>query len=204
MTDPTADGRRLRGDASRQLLIDAMIRAVARHGLPGATISVVAELAGVSRSLVNFHFTQKDQLLESALAHALHCYQQSLAVVLRHCPGTPRARLEADILHDIRFAADHPDLLALWYASWSERQSLQQYRDTTLAADRDYRAGYAACFAPLLASEELARRCAHIIDSFIDGLWLDCHLDPSSFLVDDACDTALLLLDALLTRYAAP
>lgn len=200
MTDTSADGRRLRGDASRQLLIDAMIRAVALHGLPGATISVVAELAGVSRSLVNFHFTQKEQLLESALAHALQTYEQSLAASLTEHVTTPQARLRADILHDIHFAAKHPELLALWYASWSERQSLQQYRATTLAADRDYRAGYQACFQQLLGDAERARRYAHIIDSFIDGLWLDCHLDPAGFDVEDSCSTALLLLETLLTR----
>jgi len=200
MTDNSTDGRRQRGDASRQLLIDAMIHAVALHGLPGATISVVAELAGVSRSLVNFHFTQKEQLLESALAYALLIYEQSLSTVLAAHQQSPRARLQADILHDIRFASEHSELLALWYACWSERQSLQQYRNTTLAADRSYRSSYQTCFQQLLDNTELARRYAHIIDCFIDGMWLDCHLDPEAFQVDDACSTALLLLETLLVK----
>ncbi len=198
MPQSIPDGRRRKGDSSRQQLVEAMIQAVASHGLPGATISVVAELAGVSRSLVNFHFKQKEQLLDSALDLALHTYQQSLATALAECETTPSVRLAADIRHDIHFAATHPELLALWYASWSERHSLQQYRATTLASDRIYRMAYTTCFEQLLGDTTLARRCGMIVDSFIDGLWLDCHLDPDNFSVSEAEACAEILLQSLL------
>ncbi len=58
---PKADGRRQRGTASAQRIIDATIRLIADEGLGGMTMQRIAQSIGSSNSLVVFHFGSKQR-----------------------------------------------------------------------------------------------------------------------------------------------
>ena len=66
-TDEETDGRRARGGRRRTLLIESVLRVVARDGVAGVSHRSVAAEAGVSKSAVSYHFATLDDLLTAAL-----------------------------------------------------------------------------------------------------------------------------------------
>jgi AcrR family transcriptional regulator len=62
-----ADGRRLRGEASRRAIIQAAVRVVSGQGLAAVTHRAVATEAGVSVALTTYHFGTLDDLLAASL-----------------------------------------------------------------------------------------------------------------------------------------
>lgn len=72
------DGRRARGEASRQAILSAATHIVAHDGIPALTHRIVAERAGVSHALVTYHFSGVVDLRRAVFSHAGH----RLAVVL--------------------------------------------------------------------------------------------------------------------------
>jgi DNA-binding transcriptional regulator YbjK len=62
------DGRRARGEASRQAILDATVRVIAAGGLTSVTHRAVAVEAGVSTALTTYHFATLDDLLQATLA----------------------------------------------------------------------------------------------------------------------------------------
>jgi len=105
------DLRIKRGDETRRSLILATISAVAQFGLSATTLNVVAEIAGVSRALIGFHFSSKEQLLDAALENALDTYDLSLKAYLSKLDNDPLTQIKGDVSHDLHFAAKHNELL---------------------------------------------------------------------------------------------
>jgi DNA-binding transcriptional regulator YbjK len=62
------DGRRARGEASRQAILDATIRVIAAGGLTSVTHRAVAAEAGVSTASTTYHFATLDDLLQATLS----------------------------------------------------------------------------------------------------------------------------------------
>ena len=62
------DGRRARGEASRQAILDAAVRVIAAGGLTSVTHRAVAAEAGVSTALTTYHFATLDDLLQATLS----------------------------------------------------------------------------------------------------------------------------------------
>jgi DNA-binding transcriptional regulator YbjK len=62
------DGRRARGEASRQAILDATVRVIAAGGLTSVTHRAVAAEAGVSTALTTYHFATLDDLLQATLS----------------------------------------------------------------------------------------------------------------------------------------
>ncbi len=63
------DGRRARGEASRQAILDATVRVIAAGGLTSVTHRAVAAEAGVSTALTTYHFATLDDLLQATLSY---------------------------------------------------------------------------------------------------------------------------------------
>jgi DNA-binding transcriptional regulator YbjK len=69
LADPqlATDGRRVRGAASRQAILDATARVIAAGGLSAVTHRAVAAEAGVSTALTTYHFATLDALLQATM-----------------------------------------------------------------------------------------------------------------------------------------
>jgi AcrR family transcriptional regulator len=53
--------------ARRAQIIDCAIQAVSQYGYAGASLSRVAELAGVSKGVISYHFDSKAEILETVV-----------------------------------------------------------------------------------------------------------------------------------------
>src|SRR5882757_6216088 len=73
MTNPAAPPKPR--PATRDRLIAAAFRVVAREGLEGASVKSIAAEAGVTPGLLHYHFPTRDALLVAALRQAQADYQ---------------------------------------------------------------------------------------------------------------------------------
>ncbi|WP_307826501.1 TetR/AcrR family transcriptional regulator [Streptomyces pactum] len=71
VTGPTTDGRRLKGERSKQELIEGTIRVVARQGVAGVSHRAVAREAGQPATAAAYHFKSIDDLLTAALTRCM-------------------------------------------------------------------------------------------------------------------------------------
>ena len=175
------DLRIIRGEETRRSLIQATISAVAQYGLSATTLNAVAEIAGVSRTLIGFHFSSKEQLLDAVLENALDTYDKSLKAYLAKINSYSLAQICGHISHDMHFAATHSDLLSLWFANWGEVRATNKYRLSLLPIDHKYRNELADNLSKILHNEKEAMYRAVMLDSFVYGVWLECHIDPESY-----------------------
>src|SRR6478752_2460773 len=65
--DAERRGRKASKETRRQQLIEATIDSLAKRGYSDTTLANVADGAGLSRGIVNFHFESKEKLLVSTL-----------------------------------------------------------------------------------------------------------------------------------------
>ena len=78
------------GQGTRDKLIDAAFRAVARDGLADTNVKSIAAEAGVNPGLLHYHFASKDALLEAAIESASARYMADIDALIA---ATPRAEL---------------------------------------------------------------------------------------------------------------
>lgn len=78
------------GQGTREKLIDAAFRAVARDGLADTNVKSIAAEAGVTPGLLHYHFASKDALLEAAVESATARYMAEIDALIA---ATPAERL---------------------------------------------------------------------------------------------------------------
>lgn len=88
---------------TRERLIAACMRVVARDGLEAASVKTIAAEAGIAPGLLHYHFASKDALLEAALREALEGYRAETA---RRRSGKSGPELLGDFFADAKGAAD--------------------------------------------------------------------------------------------------
>ena len=78
------------GQSTRDKLIDAAFRAVARDGLADTNVKSIAAEAGVNPGLLHYHFASKDALLHAAVESATARYMAEMDALMA---ATPRSEL---------------------------------------------------------------------------------------------------------------
>ena len=74
--------RRLSEEERRAQILQATILVVSRHGFEGASASLVAEQAGVSKGLIWHYFADKDDLMKQAVVAAVQAIQGEMVAEL--------------------------------------------------------------------------------------------------------------------------
>ncbi|MFD7549723.1 TetR/AcrR family transcriptional regulator [Streptomyces sp. NPDC059578] len=135
MSEPTTDGRRLKGERRKKELIDATVRVVARDGVAGVSHRVVARQAGQPATAAAYYFKNIDDLLTAALTD---CMAQDAARMRTLAAGTDGGPAGLRALAELMAAVVvHPDhLLAEFelYLLAARRPELREATDDWLAA----------------------------------------------------------------------
>lgn len=97
--------------ARRTQLIDTAIDVIADVGAERATISRIAERAGITRGVVTYHFTNRRGLLDAVVVHV---YGLAVDVMRDRVQDAPTARdsLREFIVGSVEFYAEHPAAMA--------------------------------------------------------------------------------------------
>ena len=173
-TDPPR--RKLSRDARRVQLMDATIEVLAARGFARTTLTEVANQAGLSHGLVNFHFQTKEKLLTETLLYLAEEYRQNWLGALQAAGPSQADRLDALIRADF-----HPDIctpakLVAWCSFWGEAQSRPIYQERCGSNDEIYIAQMEAICEALLTEDGVkgdATLIARVLRITIEGVWLD-------------------------------
>jgi TetR/AcrR family transcriptional repressor of bet genes len=172
-------------EVRRKQLIDATIRAIARFGYANATLTQVANEAGLSPGIVNFYFKSKEQLLIATLEQIVEEYSTLWQAAINKGKVSPAAGLEAIIEVDFLPSVCNVEKVSIWYAFWAEARSNPAYHDLVSRLEGDYLQQTEHLCNRIIAEggyQEIdGRETATGLNAMIDGLWFDCLIDPKSF-----------------------
>jgi TetR/AcrR family transcriptional regulator, transcriptional repressor of bet genes len=183
----TSRSRRLleKSLATRRQLIEATIVAIAAGGLQEATLTIVSDLSGLSRSLVGYHFKSKNQMLKETLLYLTHEYREGWQAALCDPDASPEGRLLQLIDFDLGTRVCSVDRVAVWYAFWGSVVTKQLYRDVSLPVDRSYMTLIAKQVKALADEDRIrglnASNIAKGYAALIIGLWQQFNISPGDF-----------------------
>ena len=199
MTKPKPP-RKLSREARREQLIEATIEVLAIKGYARVTMSDVANQAGLSHGLVNFHFQSKDLLLAETLTYLADEYVQNWQAALAAAAPDPAAQLDALIRADFRPELCTPQRLAAWCAFWGEAQSRPLYQEKCGSNNAEYVTKLEILCAALLGPTGNAERVARAIRVASEGLWMDLVTQAEPYSVDEALQTLLAVAGAFFPK----
>lgn len=170
-TDPPR--RKLSRDARRVQLMDATIEVLAARGYARTTLTEVANQAGLSHGLVNFHFQTKEKLLTETLLYLAEEYRQNWLAALDAAGPSPAERLDALFRADFNEGICTPAKLSAWCSFWGEAQSRPIYQERCGSNDQIYNDQMEGICAELLENPHRAPRVARVLRVTTEGVWLD-------------------------------
>jgi AcrR family transcriptional regulator len=104
-----------RGVRSRELVLDAAERVMAKHGFEGATVARVVEEAGIPLSSVYHYYGSKDRILLAVMERGADRFFADLPA-WEEREGAPAQHLAGVIPTAVRTLERHPDFLRLLIA----------------------------------------------------------------------------------------
>ncbi len=154
--------------------MDATIETIAGHGLSSLTLGKVAERAGLTAAMVNFHFETKQDLLDATLARLAAEMTDSLDRAMEEGAGSPAATLVA--LADSAFdpVVFSNDKVAALEAFWGAGTASPDYFSVCTATARDFEDRVCAQFDRLAdaAGSAIDTRVASLgLVGLVDILW---------------------------------
>lgn len=107
MDEPaTPEGRTFIENARRRQIVDAAIEVMAEVGYAATTFARIADRAGVSPSLISYHFDGKADLLRQVAEHLDAVIEQALTDAIGE-PASHRDALRRLIEAEVRYFAEH-------------------------------------------------------------------------------------------------
>jgi AcrR family transcriptional regulator len=131
-------GRKASKETRRQQLVEATIDSLAKRGYAETTLADVADGAGLSRGIVNFHFESKENLLVATLQFMADEYASHWQQALERAAPNAASRLWALVAADFDRRACTRRKLAAWCAFWGEAKSRPTYKVLCGARDARY------------------------------------------------------------------
>lgn len=168
-------GRKASRETRRLQLIEATIDSLARRGYSETTMANVADGAGLSRGIVNFHFESKDKLLVATLQHMADEYAAHWRGAIENAGSDPARRLRALVAADFDRGICNKRKLAAWCAFWGEAKSRPTYRKLCGGRDAEYEEALVAIVGALIDEGGYAldaRATAEGLGALLEGLWL--------------------------------
>ena len=168
-------GRKEAKPVRRRQLIKATIDCLAKRGYADTTLADVADRAGLSRGIVNFHFESKEKLLADTLRHLADEYSQVWHDALARAGDDPAHRLWALIAVDFHRDVCTRRKVAAWLAFWGEAKSRPIYQEHCGARDREYQDEMNRLCAALEDAGGYGRDAKKValgLDTMLEGLWM--------------------------------
>jgi TetR/AcrR family transcriptional regulator, transcriptional repressor of bet genes len=189
----------------RTELIEATITSIAKYGLSGTTLARVAELAGASVGLTNFHFETKERLLEAVLTQLADEQRAQWQSRNRDLALSGADRLMAIIESRFHSRICDRKKLAIWFAFYGDASARDIYRKTVGDVDDERLDATVGILRALIDEGGYAGidpyETALTIEAMYDGLWLNMLLYPSEFKRLDCRNRALDFIAAILPQH---
>jgi TetR/AcrR family transcriptional repressor of bet genes len=168
-------GRKASKETRRQQLIEATIDSLAKRGYSETTMADVADGAGLSRGIVNFHFESKEKLLVATLQYMADEYAAHWRAARQKAGDDPARQMEMLVAADFDRSICNKRKLAAWCAFWGEAKSRPTYQALCGARDEAYQNVIIELCAALKAEggyDYEPRSMALGLSAMLEGLWL--------------------------------
>jgi TetR/AcrR family transcriptional repressor of bet genes len=165
----------------------------------------VADGAGLSRGIVNFHFESKEKLLFSTLEHISKSYAVNWQRELKKVEKDSAAKqLHALVKADLNNKVCTPRLISAWFGFYSEAQSRPNFRALCWARDDDYLSALRDLCETLKREGQYSfdpTKTANAIYAMQEGLWLRLMLASKSLNRASALEIALTTLGTMFPKH---
>lgn len=201
LTDKAPKFTRDLPEARRKQLIEATARSLARHGMEGTTVRVVAAEAGVSPGLVRHHFAGMHDLIAETYRWTGKEVDRALRASLAAAEQTPEAQLRAFVDSSFSEPMLDTDLLGVWLTFWSMTRTDPEIHAIHGKVYAGYRRRLEELIRELAVERKLkvdARVASLAFTALLDGLWLEHCLDASTFTAREAAMIAHDWVDNLI------
>ncbi len=168
-------GRKASKETRRQQLIEATIDSLAKRGYSETTMADIADGAGLSRGIVNFHFESKQNLLNATLQFMADEYAGHWTGADQRAGPRAADRLWAVVAADFDRKLCTRRKLAAWCAFWGEAKSRPTYLALCGARDLTYQTTIAAMLAQLKAEGGYSYDTDAMtlaLCAMLEGLWI--------------------------------
>lgn len=200
-------GRKASKEVRQLQLIEATIDSLAKRGYSETTMADVADGAGLSRGIVNFHFESKEKLLVATLQHMYDEYSTHWRNALQKAGDDPARQLHALVAADFDRSVCNKRKLAAWCAFWGEAKSRPTYQALSSARDAVYQNIYIDLCATLKQSGGYAfepQVMALALSAMLEGLWLRLMMGTEDTTRETALQAANEFLAAAFPKHFAP
>jgi AcrR family transcriptional regulator len=204
------DGRtraaRAQGRAAREELLDAALAVFARRGYRHAGVDEIAAAAGYSKGALYWHFSGKEELLQTLLEERVDAPMRAMVALLESAPPDQDMSVEAsrEFARRLREGRDAVLLEREYWTlairdpelrtGYAERQT--QLREA-MARALEARARHLGAPAELaLPAEDVAR----VVMTIIGGLAIDDLVEPGSVRPELLGETLALIYAGLVAR----
>ncbi|TJV40810.1 MAG: transcriptional regulator BetI [Mesorhizobium sp.] len=196
--DAEKRGRKASKEVRRLQLIEATIDSLAKRGYAETTMAHVADGAGLSRGIVNFHFESKEKLLIATLQHMYDEYSVHWRASLQKAGDDPARQLQQLVWADFDRSICNKRKLAAWLAFWGEAKSRPTYQALSSSRDNYYQQVFIDLCTTLKHSGSYAyepQAMALALSAMLEGLWLRLMMGTE----DTTRETALLAANEFLS-----
>ena len=196
-SEPEKRGRKASKEVRQLQLIEATIDSLAKRGYAETTMADVADGAGLSRGIVNFHFESKEKLLIATLQHMYDEYSAHWRASLQKAGDDPARQLQVLVWADFDRSICNKRKLAAWLAFWGEAKSRPVYQALSSSRDNYYQQVFIDLCATLKESGGYAYEpqvMALALSAMLEGLWLRLMMGTE----DTTRETALQAANAFL------
>ena len=187
-------------------LIEATIDSLAKRGYSETTMADVADGAGLSRGIVNFHFESKEKLLVATLQYMADEYSTHWRNALQKAGDDPARQLLTLVAADFDRAICTKRKLAAWCAFWGEAKSRPTYQSLCGARDAAYQNVFIELCRTLKKQGGYtfdAVGTALALSAMLEGLWLRLMMGTEEVTRETALQAATEFMVAAFPRHYA-
>ncbi len=197
-------GRKASKEQRRQQLIEATIDSLAKRGYAETTMADVADGAGLSRGIVNFHFESKEKLLVATLQYMADEYSSHWRSALARAGQEPADRLWALVAADFDRFVCNKRKLAAWCAFWGEAKSRPTYQALCGARDEAYQQVFMELCDALKREAGYGYEpgaMALALSATLEGLWLRLMMGTENVTRETSFRAAAEMLASIFPRH---
>lgn len=193
---------------TRQKLLETTIDIIASEGFIGVTLPKVAERAGLSRGICNFHFQTKEQLMLEAFQTVYYEHEQSWRAIVEDAARSPEERLSLLIRTLLTPPLADSRKLAVWLAFWGVAPHRETYIALCTEGDCLYEQGIASLLRQLSGDRKEVnglslKAIAVALTAMIDGTHLQYLIAPGRLTPDEAIRACKVFLGSFFPQLQA-
>jgi AcrR family transcriptional regulator len=103
--------RTRRGDRVRNIVLEVALDCFSAHGFGGTSTRMIAELSGVTHSLILYHFETKDRLWLATMEEMVGTYAKSISEILKKNRQRPAVETLSKFIEEfVRMSARMPQI----------------------------------------------------------------------------------------------